>query len=149
MDATWQPNSTSLEIMKLVHGYFSKTRKPWTLMSQEWMLEHLRLWYGLKISRSTLNYNLAILREQGLIETVTRHKRDKQTGTFICRVTLYKACRKLSKFFSKLAGYFKRCGWVPNIKALAAGYVPVVGAATTKADVCKAYVEEKRRLRGR
>lgn len=142
------PNKTSLAIMQLVHGYFCHQKhKPWTLMSQAWILEHLEKWYGYRISRSTLNYNLRILREQGLIVTVTRHMRCPKTRQFIPRVTLYKASSKLKKFFSKLASYFKRCKWVPNVKALAAGHLPVVGAATTKEAAHAAVVEEKRRRR--
>lgn len=148
-EMVFHPNKTSLAIMKLVHGYFTKTRKPWTLMSQAWMLEKLNEWYGLRISRSTLNYNLSILRQRGLIDTVTRHKRDKQTGTFICQVTLYKASKKLKKFFGALAKYFKRCGWVPDIKSLRAGAVPVVGVATDAAAAHRARLEEERRRRRR
>jgi len=148
-EMVFHPNKTSMAIMKLVHGYFSKTRKPWTLMSQAWMLEKLAEWHDLRISRSTLNYNLKILREQGLIETVTRHKRDKQTGTFICQVTLYRASKSLKKFFSRLARYFQRCGWVPDIKAMRAGAVPVVGVATDGEALRKARLDEERRRKRR
>jgi lipopolysaccharide biosynthesis glycosyltransferase len=145
--AVFEPNKTSFAIMKLVNGYFCKTRKPWTLMSQVWILEKLDAWHGIKIARSTLNYNLKILREQGLIETVTRHKRDQVSGEFVCRVTLYKAAKKLRKFFARLATYFKRCSWIPDIKSLRQGAVPVVGAATTQVEVFDKYVEEVRRRR--
>ncbi len=147
MDAVFRPNKTSMAIMQLVHGYFCKTRKPWTLMSQKWILEHLDKWYGIKIARSTLNYNLRILREQGLIDTVTRHKRDKRSGAFICQVTLYKASKRLKKFFSKLASYFKRCGWAPDIKRLEAGHIPAVGIATHKEAAFKEWVQQKRERR--
>jgi hypothetical protein len=145
----FRPNRTSFAIMQLVHGYFCATRKPWTLMSQAWILEQLDKWYELRIARSTLNYNLAILREQGLIDTVTRHKRDPKTGAFLCQVTLYKASSKLKKFFGRLASYFKRCRWVPDIKALAAGHVPAVGIATSKERAFTAYVDQKRERRRR
>lgn len=141
---TFVPNRTSLCVMQLVHGYFSKTRKPWTLMSQRWILEKLEQWHGIKIGRSTLNYNLAILRKEGLIDTVTRHKRCPKTNRFVCQVTLYKASRKLKKFFGKLAGYFRRCNWVPDVKELRAGVVPVVGKATSPERARAAYLEELR-----
>lgn len=141
---TFVPNRTSLCVMQLVHGYFSKTRKPWTLMSQRWILEKLEQWHGIKIGRSTLNYNLAILRKEGLIDTVTRHKRCPKTNQFVCQVTLYKASRKLKKFFGKLAGYFRRCDWVPDVKELRAGVVPVVGKATSPERARAAYLEELR-----
>jgi hypothetical protein len=147
LSVQFHPNRTSLQIMKLVHAYFTKTRKPWTLMSQKWLLEHLEKWYGVKIARSTLNYNLRILRKEGLLDTVTRHRRDPATGEFVPRVTLYKASRKLKKWFSKLASYFKRCGWVPDVKTLGKGHVPAVGYATTKEQAFLAYVEGKRRRR--
>jgi len=147
MDTVFRPNKTSMAIMQLVHGYFCSTSKPWTLMSQKWILEKMSEWYGINIARSTLNYNLKILREQGLIVTVTRHKRDKKTGAFVCQVTLYKASKKLKKFFSNLAGYFKRCGWVPDIKRLEAGHLPVVGIATTREAAFKVWLKSKRERR--
>lgn len=142
--AVFHPNRSSRAIMELVHAYFAKTKKPWTLMSQAWMLENLDQWYGIKMARSTLNYNLKILREQGLIVTRTRHHRDRITGEFICEVTLYRITRKLKKFFGRLASYFKRCDWVPNVKSLWAGYQPVVGAADTAQRAFDEYLRQKR-----
>lgn len=142
---TFVPNSTSLAIMKLIHGYLTKTHKPWNLIDQKWMLTHLAKWYGVEISRSALIYNLAILRKQGIIESICRHRRDPQTGEFICEKTLYKMTRKLKSFFNKLAAYFQRCDWVPSFAQLQAGMVPVVGAATTPEEVHKACLEERRR----
>lgn len=131
--------------MELVSGYFTRTRKGHTLMSQAWILEQLAgPWHKLKIARSTLNYNLKILRREGLIETVTRHKRDPKTGHFTCQVTLYKMTKKLRKFLYKTAGWFKRIGWVPDLKALKNGYQPVVGAATTAEDVVKSIRQQRR-----
>lgn len=131
--------------MELVSGYFTRTRKGHTLMSQAWILEQLSgPWHKLKIARSTLNYNLKILRQQGLIETVTRHKRDPKTGHFLCQVTLYKMTKKLRKFLYKMAGWFKRIGWVPDWKALKNGYVPVVGAATSPEDAIRSIRQQRR-----
>lgn len=131
--------------MELVSGYFTRTRKGHTLMSQAWILEQLAgPWHKLKIARSTLNYNLKILRQQGLIETVTRHKRDPKTGHFVCQVTLYKMTKKLRKFLYKMAGWFKRIGWVPDWKALKNGYVPVVGAATSPEDAIRSIRQQRR-----
>ncbi|MHC1696872.1 MAG: winged-helix domain-containing protein [Geobacteraceae bacterium] len=142
---TFRPNRTSEQILMLVHAYFRKTGKHWSLMSQTWILEKLEEWYGYKIARSTLNYNLRILEEQGLIDRRQRHIRCTKTGKFSPRVTLYKATSALKKFFSRLAGYFKRCGWVPDIKALRNGYRPAVGAATTSLEIHEEYVRQKRR----
>jgi repressor of nif and glnA expression len=113
-------------------------------MSQAWMLEKLEEWYGYTIHRSTLNYNLRILEEQGLIIRQARHIRCRKTGEFVPQVTLYKISAALKKHFAKLASYFKRCGWVPDIKALRAGYLPVVGKVTTRKDVFEEYVRQKR-----
>lgn len=126
------PNPTSLRIMKLLHGYFARTGKSYTLMSQKWMMERLAEFYGKRIPRSTLNYNLALLRSRGLVDSVKRHKKDPKTGQFVPQVTLYRVSSELRRWFSGLAGYFKRCGWKPTHKALAAGHVPVVGAIVTR-----------------
>jgi hypothetical protein len=148
--APFRPNKTSFAIMQLVHGYFCSTRKPWTLMSQKWILEQLEAWYGLRIARSTLNYNLRLLREEGIIETVTRHKRDPISGEFVCQVTLYKATKALKKYFGGLARYFKRCKWVPDVKALWAGHQPVVGRCDTPDKAYAEAVSQKRaRAQGR
>jgi hypothetical protein len=144
-DAAFVPNSTSEAIMRLVFSYFTKKRKSWTLMDQNWMLEHLDKWYSVKISRSTLNYNLAILRREGIIETVLRHKRDS-SGGFLPQVTLYKMTKRLAKFYSTVAAWFKRCGWLPSVKMLRMGFVPVVGRATTREEVSREY--QKARCRG-
>src|SRR6266702_6542802 len=143
-DAAFVPNKTSLAIMQLVHGYLTKTGKGWTLMDQKWMLEKLAEWYDVRITRRALGYNLAILRKEGIIETEKRHKRDPKTGDFIPRVTLYKMTKKLKKVFARLAGYFKRCGWVPTIRQLAMGFVPVVGSATSREEVFRAYQRKKK-----
>ncbi|HBA72233.1 MAG TPA: hypothetical protein DCZ63_08615 [Geobacter sp.] len=140
----FEPNRTSLAIMKLVHGYFSRTRKGWTLMDQRWMLEKLREWYGVKIPRSTLCYNLKILREQGIVSTVTRHCRDPKTGEFIPKITLYKMTKKLKRYFSKQATYFKRCGWVPSMQQLKAGVLPVVGTVTSREEALREYQRLKK-----
>lgn len=135
---TFRPSKTGFAIMQLVHGYFSRTRKPWTLMRQDWILEKLEEWYGLKVARSTLNYNLRILREHGLIETVKRHKLDA-AGQLVFQPTLYKMTKALKRYFYRLAEYFKRCAWTPSLKALKAGYLAAVGDATTRAEACVAY----------
>lgn len=144
--AVFEPNKTSFAIMKLVHGYFTKTKKPWTLMDQQWMLDKLAKWHNIKIHRSTLCYNLRILREQGILETVTRHQRDPKTGEFVCRITLYKMTSKLKRFFSKLASYYARCGWIPSVRQLKAGVLPVLGSATTKEAALREYLQLKKEL---
>jgi hypothetical protein len=147
MEKVFKPNRTSLAIMMLVHGYFSATRKSWTLMDQRWMLEHLEKWHHLKVSRSTLCYNLRILRGQGLIDTVTRHQRDPHTGEFTCRVTLYKMTGALRRFFSKLARYFKQCKWIPSVKQLKSGVLPVVGTATSKEEALREYQQLRKDMK--
>jgi len=103
-------NPTAQAILYLVHGYLTKKHKGWSLISQAWILETLDSWYKIKISRSTLNYNLAILRAEGLIETLKRHKRG-DNGELICRVTLYKVTKQMRSFFFKVSRYFKNIGW--------------------------------------
>jgi DNA-binding transcriptional ArsR family regulator len=145
--AVFTPNKTSFAIMKLVHGYFSKTKKSWTLMDQMWMLDKLAKWHHIKIARSTLSYNLKILREQGILETVTRHQRDPQTGAFVCRITLYKMTGKLKRYFSNIAAYFARCGWIPSVKQLKAGILPVLGTATSREEALREYLLIKKEMK--
>jgi hypothetical protein len=144
-NVTFTPNSTQFSIMKLVHGYLKKYKKAWNLMSQEWILARLKQFYGVVISRSALNYNLAILREQKIIETVKRHKRDEVTGAFICQVTLYKMTSGLRRFFSDIAVYFKRCEWTPSKKQMAMGIHGVVGAVTSREDAHRETLADRRR----
>ena len=103
-------NPTAQAILYLVHGYLTKKHKGWSLISQAWILETLDAWYKIKISRSTLNYNLALLRTAGLIETQKRHKRG-DNGELVCRVTLYKLTKKMRSFFYKVSRYFHNIGW--------------------------------------
>ena len=133
----FMPSKSGKAIMMLLHGYFKRTGKPWAYIDQAWMLEKLEAWYQVKIARSTLNYNLKLLRDNGMIETTPRHYRDPVTNTFVCRVTLYKITKKLRSFFYKIADYFKRCGWTASIEALKAGYLPVVGRVTTPTEAIK------------
>lgn len=148
-EAGFLPNSTSIAIMKLVHGYFRRTGKPWAYIDQRWLLDKLEAWYGVKIARSTLNYNLRILRKAGIFETMTRHHRDPHTGEFIPRVTMYKPTPALRRWFAKLANYFKRCGWTPSVPALAAGHMAVVGAATTRHDAWLELNRQKKKRKRR
>lgn len=131
--------------MQLLHGYFRRTGKPWAYIDQQWMLDKLLDWYGIRMARSTLNYNLKRLRENGFIDTTPRHYTDPATGKFVCRVTLYKITKKLRSFFHKVAEYFKRIGWSPSLEALKAGYLPVVGRITTKEAAWVEMCQVKRR----
>lgn len=135
------PSKSGELIMMLLHGYFKRTGKPWAYIDQQWMLNKLLIWHKVKMARSTLNYNLKILRENGMIETTTRHHIDPKTNQFVCRVTLYKITKKLRSFFYKIAEYFKRIGWTPSLKALKAGHMPAVGRIETREE---AFYEVKR-----
>ena len=146
---TFVPNATSLALMKLIHGYFSFTKKSHNLVSQAWLLEKLKEWHHVDISRSTLNYNLAILRKEGLIETVSRHKQDAQSGEYKMQVTLYIMTPKLKSYFSQLAAYFRRCKWVPSVRELRNRRVQPVGAATTQETADREYRAEMARQKKR
>lgn len=142
------PTKSGRMIMELIHGYFKRTRKPWAYIDQAWIIEKLAEWRGVRMSRSTLNYNLRRLEDEGFLIRTSRHFTDPRTGRFTPRVTMYKITKKLKSFFFQAAEYFKRCGWVPSLKALQAGYLAVVGAATTPAEavaVAARLRREKRR----
>jgi hypothetical protein len=142
------PTKSGRLILELIHGYFKRTKKPWAYIDQVWIMEKLQQWRGVKVSRSTLNYNLRRLEDEGFLIRTSRHYTDPHTGRFTPRVTMYKITKKLKSFFFQAAEYFKRCGWVPSLKALKAGYLAAVGMATTPAEAVAVCAAERRR-RGR
>lgn len=110
-------NGTAAEICKLIGGYFIKTRKEHSLIDQRWMLRCLADWYGHRIERSVLCYNLKQLVAAGYLNRVTRHRRNPETGAFEPRVTLYKMTLKLKAFVLRLAAYMRGIGWKNHITA--------------------------------
>lgn len=145
------PNKTSMQLMQLIHGYFRATGKGWAHISQAWLMEKLEQWRGQKCPSSTLNYNLAILEREGFIERQRRHIRDKATGHLVFRPSMYRITSKMRKFFSKLATYFKRCGWTPTLQQLGHGHVAVVGTVTTREEALHEYRRQllrQQRVRG-
>ena len=109
--AITSPRGTSLEIAKLLHGYFTKTNKGWALISQAWMLDKLSEWYGHTIARSRLCYHLRLLVDDGFLKRTTRHRTNPETGQFEPRVTLYEPTMQLRALFNRLAAYFRGIGW--------------------------------------
>ena len=140
------PNKTCLRIMKQLHGYFSATKKGWAHISQAWLMEQLEKYEKQTVPSSTLNYNLRILEDHGFIQRQKRHIRDNATGQIIFRPSMYKITSKLRKFFSKLAGYFKRCGWTPTLRQLGNGFTAAVGLVTNRKE---AFDEYRRQTRAR
>lgn len=140
------PNRTQLAIMQLLHGYFYKTNKTWAIIDQAWMLEKLKLWHGIEVTRDCLSKNLKKLRDEGLVKSQRRHwfrpKRGKGSptqgnGCFEPRPSLHYLTSKLKQFFHKAANYFKKCNWEPEIPGM-----PVkVGRSAAK------YHEEVRAVR--
>lgn len=110
-------NPTAQAILMLIHGCMTRKGKQWNLISQSWMLEQLKNIYGISISRSCLNYNLATLRSAGYLVSVKRHIRGDY-GQLVCRVTLYKMTQKLRLFFVRLNNYFRQIRWVTPKKWL-------------------------------
>jgi len=110
-------NGTAAQICQLIGGYFIKTKKEWHLIDQRWMLARLAEWYGHKMQRSVLCYNLKQLEAAGYINRVTRHRRNPETGAFEPRVTLYKMTFKLRAFILRIASYMRGIGWKNHITA--------------------------------
>lgn len=140
------PNRTQLAVMQLHHGYFCRTNKKWAIIDQTWMLCKLRDWYGIQIKRRCLAKNLAILREEGMIDSKQRHWNRPASapgdgsplpgnGHFEPRPSMYRITKKLKQFFHKLANYFKRCNWNPEIPGLP---VRVGKAAARQQEVARA-----------
>lgn len=112
-----QLNGTANLICTLIGGYFIKTGKSYNLIDQEWMLGRLAEWYGHKIARSTLCYNLRALVADGYLKRVTRHRRNPKTGQFEPRVTLYVMTLQLRAFFLRIAARMRSIGWLNHITA--------------------------------
>ena len=104
-------NATMMETAKLIHGYFTKTKKGYALIDQRWMLDKLQKWHGLTRSRRALCYNLRLLENGGYIRRTQRHRTNPTTGAFEPRVTLLEMTWKLRAVFSRLASYFRGIGW--------------------------------------
>jgi DNA-binding HxlR family transcriptional regulator len=130
--SVFAPNKTSFRIMKQLHFYFTKTKKGWAHISQAWLIEQLEKFEHQKVPKSTLNYNLRILEEDGFIQRQKRHMRDKVTGELIFRPSMYRITSKLRTFFASLAKSFERGGWTPSFRQLAQGFTSVLGACFTR-----------------
>lgn len=104
-------NGNAFEIARLIHGYLTKKKIGYSLISQKFLLDKLGAWYGIHIHRSVLCYNLRVLVEKGYIKRVPRHRRNPITGQFEPRVTLFAMTIKLRALFSRLAFYFRGIGW--------------------------------------
>ena len=139
------PNKTSFRLMKQLHGYFRATGKAWAHISQAWLMDSMAKYEKQKIGRSTLNYNLAILEQEGFIERQKRHIRCKQTNQIIFRPSMYRITRKLRQFFASLATYYKNCGWTPSVPQLAHGVMFPVGVATDREKAFNAYLTQSRK----
>lgn len=138
------PSKSGEKVLRLIFGYFKRTGKPWAYLDQQWMLDKIEDWHGVKMARSTLNYNLRKLEDAGYLVRTSRHIKDAN-GKFFPRVTMYKITKKLRTLFYRVAEFFKRIGWTPSLKQLKAGWVPVVGKVTTKEDAHREYVLMRRR----
>lgn len=92
MTVEFVPNQIQLALMRLLHGYFSRIGKQWTIIDQAWMLEKMKMWHGVEIDRSTLARNLAGLRAAGMIET----KRQR-----VARPSLYLHTKGLKRYFEQ------------------------------------------------
>jgi len=75
--------------------------KHYSWPSQEKILELLERFHGILVSRRTLNRDLGWLEENGFIERLRRHFRNRR-GQLILRSTLYFLKRKAHKVFNSL-----------------------------------------------
>lgn len=86
-----------------------KHGKRYCFPSQETILQHLRDYYGITVSRRALNYHLKMLEEQGYILR-TQRKKYLGNGQWRQRSTLYKFKGKAVKFIASLGNGFLRVG---------------------------------------
>ena len=97
-------NYTDLAIIYTIQGIISTTHKNYCWPSQNKLLLLLREFYGVVISRRTLNYHLRRLEDQGFISRIRRIKR-RPDGTLSLSTSLYflgkKAIRLLKNFARK------------------------------------------------
>lgn len=110
-------NGTAHLICTLIGGYFIKTKKSYSLIDQEWMLDKLSAWFGHAISRSVLCYNLKALVADGYLKRITRHRTNPVTKQFEPRVTLYIMTWRLKAFFLRIAAHMRNIGWLNHITA--------------------------------
>lgn len=69
--------------------------------SQDTLLDLLKEFYGIAVSRRTLNRDLRWLEKNGFIERLRRHARDRY-GRLVLRSTLYFFMRKAYRVFNSL-----------------------------------------------
>lgn len=110
-------NGRPFTIAQMIHGYLRATKQEGSLIDQDWMLDRLENWYGVKIARSVLCYNLRLLVDGGYLTRLTRHRRHPKTGQFEPRVTYYRMTLKLKALFARIAAYFRSIGWQDIITA--------------------------------
>ncbi|RLC84245.1 MAG: hypothetical protein DRJ03_14815 [Chloroflexi bacterium] len=95
---------TDLAIIYTIQGLISTTGKNYCWPSQAKLLYLLKEFYGVVISRRTLNYHLRRLEDQGFISRIRRIKR-RPDGTLSLSTSLYflgkKALRLLKNFARK------------------------------------------------
>jgi len=104
-------NDTQQHILMIVHGYLTHWNITHSLISQAWIIGRLAEWYDVKISRSTLSYNLRWLKANGYLDIKTRHCKNKVTGEMEFHVSLYKMTLRLKTHFLGWATYFRNIGW--------------------------------------
>lgn len=81
----------------------SHYNKTWCYPSQQTLLDRLRKYHGQEISRRTLNRHLALLVAGGWLRRIIRHQRDKITGDWTFRSTLYVLSGRAWRYFASLA----------------------------------------------
>lgn len=99
--AAYNPTAFQQVVLLLLHRYFARTGRQWSYISQEWMLEKLEKWHGMKRSRRALGYALADLERAGLISRLQRHERAKDTGKFTPQVTMHRLTAGLRSWIKR------------------------------------------------
>ncbi len=102
--------ATSQSIIQTFFYICKQSRRGYVRISQERILEILRRYYNVTISRRTLNYHLRELEDGAFISRTRRHRRG-DNGQILFHTSLNHLRSRGLKYLAKLAHWFKKVGW--------------------------------------
>ena len=120
-------------ILSTLGGVGKRYKKPYCYPSQKTILELLKKYHQMVISKRTLNRRLRLLEDAGFFERVRRHFRDRVEDVMILKSTLYKFKRKLFNLMGSLIKQTKSFFSVFRVPFLAHNHSKGEEASTSEA----------------